>query len=386
MKTSSVKNKAAAHKVSLVLTQMLFQEAFWGTLALSLEYVEDPALQTEATDGTHVRYNPTFINSLSLAQVTSEICHEINHCARLHPFRCNGRDPRLWNSACDFRINEDMAKDGYLQDDTWLRADWVKNMSEEQIYAKLEQMSPKEQDEICKQGCLHGMVVAAPGKQTDGNTAQDWKDKLLHAAISLEQAEKAGQRYGRVPNSLMALVEGLRFPLVDWRAATRKFIEATAKNDFSWERPDSCYAQFGVYVPSLYSSQLPPVVFYWDTSGSRWSDENRKMAASELVGMIHETRPALTYVIYGDTKVQRVDIFAADDEITFSPKGGGGTDFRPIFEYIEKESITPCCFIGLTDLDGEFPPAAPGEYPVLWVTDNKRGKAPFGDVLQIGRT
>jgi predicted metal-dependent peptidase len=61
--------------------------------------------------------------------------------------------------------------------------------------------------------------------------------------------------------------------------------------------------------------------------------------------------------------------------------GGGGTDFEPIFRYIDSQGIDPVATVVLTDLCcdsfGEAPP-----YPVLWVT-TERGTAPFGEVVEM---
>jgi|ERR1700694_4557922 len=79
--------------------------------------------------------------------------------------------------------------------------------------------------------------------------------------------------------------------------------------------------------------------------------------------------------------VQSVQEFGPSDPITLEPKGGGGTDFRPVFDWVEANDIRPACLIYLTDLCCSSYPALP-DYPVLWVTDSRRA-APFGETLQI---
>ena len=62
-------------------------------------------------------------------------------------------------------------------------------------------------------------------------------------------------------------------------------------------------------------------------------------------------------------------------------KGGGGTDFRPVFDYVQQHGYQPSCMIFLTDLYGDFPKHAP-EYPVMWVASNNE-KAPWGTTVPL---
>lgn len=357
------------------LTGLLLDEPFFGFLAMRLELIEDEMVRTEATDGKSIRYNPTFIQSIPFAQVKAEICHEVMHCAKLHPYRRGTRDLKLWNVACDYVINAELRDAKYKLDSTWLFDPRVGGMSEEQVYTAIQGNTQEQQQRDIEKAQGHGEVVDGQSTPTEGieEQRQNWTQAVLQAA---RQKMKAG----RLPAFAAVLVDQITNPLVDWRAVLRQFVERTAKNDFSWTRPNRNYLNYGLYLPSVYSDALPAVVVYWDTSGSRWSKELRQLAANELVSIIDDARPERTYVIYADTMVQNVQVFERGDAIKLEPKGGGGTDFWCVFEYIEKEKIEPCCFIGVTDLDGIFPEAAP-DYPVLWATDRPGTSAPFGETL-----
>jgi predicted metal-dependent peptidase len=86
--------------------------------------------------------------------------------------------------------------------------------------------------------------------------------------------------------------------------------------------------------------------------------------------------------VYCDAAVQSVQEFRASEAVRLEPKGGGGTDFRPAFEWVAKNDVSPVCLIYLTDLCCDSFPETP-EYPVLWVTDSRR-TAPFGETVRIG--
>jgi len=374
----SVKLPKARERLTQALTSLLLEEPFFGSLAMRLELIEDETVQTEATNGRYIKYNPTFIESLSFEQIKAEICHEVLHCAKLHPWRRDARDSKLWNVATDYVINGELKSAGYKLGASWLLDAQYTGMSEEQVYNKLDSQSKPQQDQQGEQSGKHGEVQdGAPGLDGEGaeEQQQNWQQAVLQAAQQAKQQ-------GKLPGFAQTMVDSIARPKIDWRVALRKFIEQTAKNDFTWAQPNRNYLNFGLYLPSLRSDKLPPIVFYWDTSGSRWSSEQIKLAASELSAIIQEARPEKTVIIYGDSKVCNVQEFELSDAIKFNPKGGGGTDFACIFDYVETHEIEPCCFIGLTDLCGSFPPVAP-PYPVMWVCDEKRATAPFGEVVEI---
>ena len=378
------KSTSAATKMSQAMTQLLLQEPFFGALAMRLYLIEDETVETECTNGKYIKYNPRFIESITHEQVKAEIIHEVSHCAKLHPYRQEARDQKIFNEACDYVINDELQVAGYKLDGTWLLDPRFKGMSEEQVYTVLESEAQKKgagtqgkQSNAGKSSKAHGQVEKATDSATESAVEQEqaWKSAVLQAA------QQAG-KHGKLPGFVQALVDELKHPKGDWRAELRKFLETTAKNDFTWTRPNVRYMAFGIYMPSIRSERLPPIVIYWDTSGSRFSDEQIKFAATEIMSIASEAKPEKLYVIQGDTRVTKVDVFEEGDTMKFDAKGGGGTDFAPIFEYIEKEGIEPCCFIGITDLDGSFPNRVP-EYPVIWCCDEKNASASFGDVIHM---
>ncbi|MGH9876039.1 MAG: vWA domain-containing protein [Nitrososphaerales archaeon] len=366
----------------MAIVSLLLEEPFFGTLAMSLKFKPDPSVKTESTNGKTVRYNPKFIESIPFEQVKAEICHEVMHSAKLHPYRRDNRDMKIWNIACDFVINNELQARNYKLDSTWLRDPQFNGMSEEQVYVVISTLSKEKQDNFDKQSQDHGQVDDV--KQSQGNEEsiqeqiQSWQNTVLRAAKQAEQV-------GKLPAFVKVLVEAIKNPIVDWRALLRRFLEQSVKKDYTWTRPNSRYTAAGLYLPSLQSeSILPVIVVYWDTSGSRWSQQQQQQTAHEVVAIIQEAQPEETVVLFGDAKVQGVQRFSPTDIIELKPKGGGGTDFRPIFEYIEASNndINPCCFIGITDLLGTFPGKAP-DYPVLWCVKDPTSMPPFGEVLLI---
>jgi predicted metal-dependent peptidase len=85
-----------------------------------------------------------------------------------------------------------------------------------------------------------------------------------------------------------------------------------------------------------------------------------------------------------DADVHSWTEYVPGDRISLKCSGGGGSDMRPLFERIEKEDVKPMVVIVITDLCVNFPAKAP-DYPVIWLTEKKNGKAPFGEVIVMER-
>ena len=77
--------------------------------------------------------------------------------------------------------------------------------------------------------------------------------------------------------------------------------------------------------------------------------------------------------------VQKVDTWQpADGRFVLDPVGGGGTDHRCIFDWLDRAGLSPACVVCLTDLDTRFPYTSPA-VPVLWaVVGNNPAAPPFG--------
>jgi predicted metal-dependent peptidase len=162
----------------------------------------------------------------------------------------------------------------------------------------------------------------------------------------------------------------------------RHFVEQAAKNDYSWLSPSRRYLSQGLVLPGLYSKELGRIVVAVDTSGSIDTAALDQFAAE--ISNIFEQFHTEIFVIYCDTRVQGFQSFQRYDlPLKLNAVGGGGTDFRPVFEWVNRGPV-PCCLIYLTDLEyNRFPVHAP-DYPVLWVQTGEWGRpVPFGEVVKL---
>ena len=419
--------QTTAQKLTRSRVRLLLSQAFFGTLALRLKLVPGN-LPTMATDGSRIVYNPSFVDQLKPAELEGTLAHEVLHCALGHHCRRGERDPELWNQAADFAINPILLGNGFTLPAGALVDPAFNNLSAEEIYARLLQRSgggaaPKQEQQQANAGGgtaggpqeTQGPGTPAPKAgspdQSQGGGTKDrvpnpepmrpggfgevWDatDEHGHPAspaekcrqehewsIAAEQALRSAKACGHQPAGVERPLNESRESRQDWRAILRDFVAATTPSDYRWTPPNRRYIASGLYLPSVERRGLGEIVIAVDTSGSIGSLELEQFAG-EISAISEEAKPEAIHVVYCDAAVQAAQQFEPSEAVRLEPKGGGGTDFRPAFEWVAENDIAPVCLIYLTDLCCNSYPEAP-EYPVLWVTDSRR-TAPFGETIRI---
>lgn len=354
-------------KMARARTGLILDHPFFGALALRLKLIEDPGAPTAYTDGKVIGYNPQWIDGLPDAQLKGLIAHEVLHCANGHIWRRDARDPRHWNEACDRAINHHVLAAGLqLPPDGFPGED----RAAEELYNAY---PPRGGNGSDPGNC--GEVRDAQDDGPEGEVSEEaWK-------IATVQAARAARAYGRLPECAAQLLDELTRPPIDWRTLLADFVQRTARNDYDWSRANTRHLQRGFILPTLRSNELPAVVVCADTSGS--IDRATLATFAGAISDILAAYPTVAHVLAIDAQVHSCTEYRSEDlpiQI-HALDGGGGTDFAPAFEYVEREDIGPACLIYLTDLCGSFPAEAP-EYPVIWVSTEDRG-APFGEVILI---
>ncbi len=387
---------AASELFAKARAALLVGAPFWGVLSLRLAPIEDFSIETMKTDGVSIRFNPDFVAGLSRGVLRTTIAHETMHCAALHHTRRGDRDLRRWNIACDHAINPLLVAAGFeLPDGALLDAAYA-GMSAEEIYAKLPDdagenggaqngddpggmggvadppPSGDQFSDLCQPGSQPG--AQAPSPADLARQEENW-------TIATAQAEATARAMGIGAGDAARAIREQVAPKVDWRDVLRRYLSAAAKSDYAWTPPNRRYIARGLYLPSLRSETLGPVVVAVDTSGSI-DDATLAAFSAEITAILDEAVPEAIHVVYCDAAVKGAERFEAGDVIQLTPHGGGGTAFRPVFEWVAESEIQPVCAIYLTDLDGRDFGQAP-DYPVLWLSTWKTA-APFGEVILHG--
>ena len=91
-------------------------------------------------------------------------------------------------------------------------------------------------------------------------------------------------------------------------------------------------------------------------------------------------------VLYVDYKYRGCQAFQPGESVELYPIGGGGTNFRPGFEHLEKHYPQPDILFYLTDGRGALYPDDPS-YPVVWLQVGSVHffNPPFGEIVRMSR-
>lgn len=144
-------------------TGVILKQPFLGAVLLTMKIIPRPGILTMAMDGTNVFYDPQLLDEISSAHLEGILAEEAYHKANKHHLRRKGRDPELWNIACDYQIHNDLLKDGFTFPKSIYGRDMYHDpqydgLSAEDIYFLLEQKQEEEeqQNEENRNGCELG--------------------------------------------------------------------------------------------------------------------------------------------------------------------------------------------------------------------------------------
>jgi predicted metal-dependent peptidase len=382
-------DQEALKKLTKARAGLILDAPFFGSLALRQILKEDPSAKTAWINGAELGYNPEFIKGLTLEECKGILAHEVLHLAALHHTRRQDRRPDKWNQAADYAIN-DILLDAKFVLPKGILSGYGRDESAESIYSKLPD-PPEGNGQGDGQGggsaagndpgnC--GEVRDYPGKDGRPADSSEMAQAEAESKTIVAQAIQQARAMGKTSAALERLIGQALKPKVDWKEALRQFVDRTAKNDYSWTAPNRRYLSQGLYLPSLKSDELPPIIIAIDTSGSIAGPELDQFSA-EISAILSEFQTGAK-VIYCDAKIKNIEEFTSEElPLKLHPAGGGGTDFRPPFEHVRETGENPPCLIYCTDGESYSFPNEP-EYPVLWATiDAYNFTPPFGEVIEI---
>ncbi|MBO4513184.1 MAG: hypothetical protein J5746_10485 [Victivallales bacterium] len=221
-----------------------------------------------------------------------------------------------------------------------------------------------------------GEVDAAVDTTCDPMMREVWRQRILETAQNYEMM------HGLLPGDIAEIVQQFRESKIDYMQKLRRYLTLHSGGDMQWLPPAKRFVWQKMYLPSRSNAALEAVLAI-DTSGSTQNYIDKffgdALKIMRQFGKFHLT------VIQCDAKITDVQEYTENSRAPKSlrAKGGGGTDFVPVFKYIEEKRIIPRVMLFFTDGYGEAPDKAPG-YPVIWVlTPGGQKPCEWGDVIQI---
>lgn len=425
--------------------RILVNNGFYGLLLMHMVYTLDERCETAATDGKRIYFSPDFLEELSDPELDFIMMHEILHVVLQHCLRQGECDNEIFNQACDIVVNSNILLSENMNNQSiTLRKYGVSihlapngkegyEYTAEQVYGMLQvalggnsggEKNSKNllgdksgagksnvgKSDVRKSGenPLDGKVGTCgmgrndsgsmPNGQWDehtywGTEAENeilkdiWRKRFEEAYEAMEM-RKASKQRGTIPLFAERLFKELRNAQTDWRKILNEFVQQEIV-DYSFTPPDRRFDDNPFFLPDFNEKDDRPedILFMIDTSGSM-SDEMITAAYSEVKGAIDQFDGRLKgWLGFFDAEVIEPKSFESEDELrVIKPKGGGGTSFKVIFNYVYEnmQDKMPVCIIILTDGYAPFhdESIAMG-IPVLWLLNNQNVTPTWGKVARI---
>ena len=404
-------------KLAAARARLLLERPFVGALVMHLPLTAARAswCATTATDARAFYYNPEFIAGLSLAETQFMLAHDALHCALGHFVRRGTREPRRWDVACEHAVNLLLVDEGMVPPPGALRNPAFRGLAAEEIYPLVPEgtlertldlhlfgrtaeraknvqgagSAPQADDAVLLPSYLgagddrwddagnEGQACSGPPRpppvEERERLQEAWQGRLAMAAQQARYAGRLGESWSRS-------IDGLLQPRLEWRALLARHVMSLTRDDYSYQRPSR--RECDALLPRLRGDEIDLYIAL-DTSGSIGDDEMREFAA-EIEALKGQVRTRITLHAC-DAKLDADGpwYFDAWEPVSLPPHvgGGGGTSFRPVFDWIADRHLRPDLLLYFTDAEGTFP-AHPPDFPVLWLVKGAHG-VPWGERIQL---
>ena len=385
--------------------------AFYSAIAMRLPGRCSPEVETFATNGKEIIYNPDFIATLSEREIVGVICHEVLHVAVLHHCRKGNRDHQRWNIACDLAINQIILEGGLslpagcVLAGVGPYANMPSNKTAEEYYTLLPDCEQPENpdkpgDDPGKPGDKPGDSGSGgdqpsdkpgdqpgkpqPGKKQGGkggfgevleapNPSEAESDARAMVATATEMSK------GSMSAGLRQAVDAVRAS-VDWRRVLQDLLTRKVKQDYVYTRPSRRAAK-GVILPILGGKACPKVAVLVDTSGSI-----NNTTLGDFMAEIRAFRDAakcdVVLIMHNVDAYEVVEVAPDEDLVMPKPQGGGTSHVDAIQKALVAEAEV---IVSLTDCFSCYPNDP--QVDVIWVRHCQGysvGKPPeYGQVVDI---
>lgn len=448
--------KECINRMILARTSLMLGHPFFGVLASRLRPTPNNTwCRTMAVDGKHLFYNVEFVmgiqdeskreeyeeklraaipditdaqiaeatNGLTDQNLIAVICHEILHCAYDHFLRRGNRDPKAWNVAADYAINQMLVRDKIGQIcDNWLYDKKFDGMTAEEIYAKLLEEAQQQQgegegdgdgegdDEGQGQGGggqgkgefrgtfgggtvdQHDIPEEGQPKDADGNPIDG--DKRREYMEDFKTAMMNAARAGSAPAEIQRMIKDFQEPKIDWRSKLARTLRSWMKSDSSFMTPNrrswsSGFGSTGSFYgcpifPGLKPDEDIDIAIALDASGSI-STEMLKDFIGEVIGITKQFKQYKIRIMTFDTQVYTVKDYKTGDEkkiLEYPVHGGGGTDFKAVWDHMKQDDYKPKQLIMFTDGEPWDSWGDPDYCKTLFVIhSNPKKESPFGETV-----
>jgi predicted metal-dependent peptidase len=363
-------------------------QPFYADLAAGLADIIDDTQSTACTNGEEIRWSSKFVATLTDEELRFVLLHEAaGHCGLGHLWHFPNPDEAL-TQALDHAINLSLQSiAGIRMPNGGLADPRFAGMAEIEIAAVLRKEAKQNGGKNSEPDTCGGYTAPKPSAtdaptKTATDTLSEIRENWERRIIMADQTAKLLKR-GDTPGDIAAHLERMRAYAVDFRAETLEFLRTTIATMPDWSRAARRHASAPVIYPRRKADGIGVPVFARDTSGSVSAAEQATFAA-----LIDDAMQQLginrAIVLDCDATIKASHELNAGDECPRVARGGGGTDFRPVFAHVadlQEQGEQIAGVVYLTDMWGRFPAEDPA-VPVLWLATTK-ATAPFGRTVKL---
>lgn len=355
------------------------------------------------TDGTTLFYHPettarTYLESRH--SIAEQLLHIIAHGLLGHYEKRAGQREQIFDAAADFKVTDfiDRLVNGYLHPKKWKQG--TRRLLNAQRESSLEQLylAPSTGQEV-KNLVLgaqslrsddHQFWGKPQSKRNNGGSGMGYKEmkELWESARQQTAAGLNGKGKGDLAGDLSGVYREAEESGVSYSEFLRRFMDINERVEIDPDSIDRILYHVGLElmgdVPMVEPEEVREdagvlnLAVALDTSGSCHGDV-MKQFLGELLAILRDSggpRVEMT-LIQCDAEIQNVSVLTREDDAEriiegFETFGCGGTDFRPVFDYVDR-----CCedreegkafrgLLYLSDGFGNFPEKAP-DYPVAFL-------------------
>lgn len=424
------KNELARDTLKLARNTLLVNLRFLDMALSRFNFV--PVDGSIAVDGAHIYYDPLWVLRRYKQEkqvIVRDYLHMVFHCVFHHAFVDTLLDTNAWDLACDIavenaineldlpcvRASRQASQYAFME---IIRRD-VKQLTAEKIYHYLrERAFPPQEITILHQNFAaddHSLWYLPPESTSGGDGEPDEHTKQLKRTVrpdSLSRAELeqvwsdiarrmqteleafAGKRQGSEPGGLSQSLSAVTREKYDYADFLRRFAvlgEAMKVNDDEFDYifytyGMKLYGNMPLIEPLEYKEvkRIREFVVAIDTSGSV-SGELVQKFVQKTYNILKQQESFFTkinlHIIQCDAAIQEDVKITSQEEFdaylnTMQLRGFGGTDFRPVFDYVEQlrqagEFTNLKGLIYFTDGYGAFPAYQPDYHTAFVFIDDE---------------
>ena len=286
---------------------------------------------------------------LTLDEWKFVLAHEYLHAGLQHHARRNGRDPYLWNIACDYVINGWLAEMqiGVMPQNGLMFDETLKNQSVEEIYDLITANLRKYAKIDTFRGYSKGDIIDKGWNPSNGvgTSLDDFCKSALRGGLEYHTSTLRGY----IPAGLIEEIKALSMPPVPWDVELAKWFDmwfAPLEKHRTYARPSRRQSSTpDIPRPSWIKQELPDNSLTYgviiDTSGSMSPELIGKALGAAASYSVAKDVPYVR-VVFCDAQAYDIGYVAPEDIAgRVVVKGRGGTVLQPAVDLLENAKDFP---------------------------------------------